>query len=64
MPITSDDEYGIKGECDHCGERFNSESQVPSINEFAEFWDPSRGEGNESLMLHGQCGIDLGLEMA
>lgn len=40
-------------ECQLCGE--------PIDDEMGEFWDPAK---EESVIAHGQCGIDAGLEMA
>lgn len=30
----------------------------------AEFWDASKPEGDESVIAHGECGFDRGLELA
>jgi len=64
MPITYENDFICRGTCDFCGEKFDSEDPRPSVNEFAEFWDPSMPEGQESKMMHGECGINSGLQMA
>lgn len=64
MPYTNSKE--TKGFCDICGERFDLEDPRPSMNEVAEFFDPSRewNEETNSFLVHGQCGLDRGYQLA
>jgi len=73
MPIEEDTEYGMIGTCDICGERFNTASRHPSLSEVGEMCDPevtpgAYGEeftrGIKWGIVHGQCGIDKGWQMA
>lgn len=53
--------------CDLCGEMMHDDecnAGTPSTKEIGEFWDETRGEGNESVLAHGECGIAAGLELA
>lgn len=43
--------------CDLCGEFLGD----PETAEVAEFWDPKL---KQRVVVHGQCGLDAGLEMA
>lgn len=50
--------------CGICGEPIAQDQHGWFLEEVGEFWDESRGEGNESVVAHAYCGIDLELPIA
>jgi hypothetical protein len=48
--------------CEICDELIVWESPKPSLSEAAEMYDPAKP--GRSYIVHGQCGLDRGLEIA